>query len=623
MAGEHWSSRDEINDYLTVRNRSTAGPILYEDRVDTSNEHIAVIGATNRGKTSCLSLPFAKTIIDSGESGVVIDVKGDFVRRLWPQIKEKYQQQAYLIDFCSAAQSPSGFNPLTLPYLLAISNEQPSKDLSQDLVHSLFSERLFSDENCNDVFWPHSAATLSQGLCEALFDVGEPQHIHIASLADMLCHLEDKATTFVPAGKMFGDMLSSSTAKQKLNAYLNAPNETRSSIFSVAATGLSPVNSTTGLQELLSRNDLNLSKLDLTQPFFIILRIPDYTTAPHIAAGMVISQLSQYLEYQADMCFHGKLPIRCSFILEELSTLGKAIDNLPQLAAQGRSRGLRLMLILQDKSQLYTVFSEKKAQSIMSCMGIHVLFSTMNHETLNEYSALLGSKLISENGRYVERPLCSPAQLGALRTGEALIIIKGKVSLKYVHHFRMYEEIFDDEVLPENDFIEEQRTSSKPVTFDLLSFVNEHLKEDSSRFFPKDEAVTFDLDEEDEEDQENELDEADKEQTNELYDIDALIASIDKKIHELQENEKNNQEKTAKYWVRINTEVYSLYPAIRIITSYNPSLSWTETERKLLNLRDHHHEAKFFFDTFGAAEACRKKLEEIRVDAIIGFGEFS
>ena len=82
--------------------------------------------------------------------------------------------------------------------------------------------------------------------------------------------------------------------------------------------------------------------------------------------------------------------------LDEFPELGK-VETILSLAAVGRSKGIRVVLVLQDISQSKKIYSEDDTNSIVSMVGTHVIARVSTGETAH----YIAEKLIDE--REVER----------------------------------------------------------------------------------------------------------------------------------------------------------------------------------------------------------------------------
>ena len=81
------------------------------------------------------------------------------------------------------------------------------------------------------------------------------------------------------------------------------------------------------------------------------------------------------------------------FILDELPSLGKI--QIGPLIAKGRSKGVVLIGLVQDLSQLKQVYGEHEAKTMSSIVGTHLIFQVQMGETRRELAALLGKKKVS------------------------------------------------------------------------------------------------------------------------------------------------------------------------------------------------------------------------------------
>lgn len=127
-------------------------------------------------------------------------------------------------------------------------------------------------------------------------------------------------------------------------------------------------------------------------------------------------------------------------------------------------------------------------------------------------------------GNHVSRePLITPSQLGAMTTGQALVTVSG--SLRFITWLPDYEEMFDcsNWHAPERHI---RSTHSKTSIFDIAKFVNEARKK--KLLEASEEASTRT---------------SSDTTTSMSSSVDSLIAKIDKRIRELEEEEKAEEQK--------------------------------------------------------------------------------
>lgn len=160
---------------------------------------------------------------------------------------------------------------------------------------------------------------------------------------------------------------------------------------------------------------------------------------------------------------------------------GMAASTLPNLMVASRSRNMRLMLVLQSNSQLVDVYGKSKAETINSCIGITIGFSTNSWETLIEWSQRCGEKQIENNGLIIKEQLITASQLAAMPAGTALVMVDSQY--KFVVHLPFYDEMYDNSKwkAPQHKPIESRKTFK---SFDFQAMVMGMIKKQiDSNFF--------------------------------------------------------------------------------------------------------------------------------------------
>lgn len=440
---ERWNTRHEIKRSFpdSTDKAHGAGPVIYAEHgrkyIDDSEAHIAVVGRTGNGKSQCCSLPFMREILEKRESLIMLDPKGEGYRTNACYIPDEYQ--VFCVDFRTPRQSPTKWNPLSTPYRLFRSDNPDDQDIASSMVSELWNS-VYPYDGYSDKFWIDSSANYAKGLTYGLFELAPPQCINLDSVSIMMEQSEQHIgpSTLL---KLFYDSLdSASLAKRNLATYATAPNDTRGSIHSVAASGIEVFSRSGGLMDMLSEDTLGILELDVTRPFVLMVITPDETDVYDRLAGLLISQVSQHLIRTAQEN-GGRLPIRVNIILEELGSVGQAIPSLPNLMVASRSRNIRLMLVLQSSSQLTDVYGKSKAETIQSCVGITIGFATNSWETLTEWAQRCGQRQFEIGGTTYTEPLITACRLAAMPTGTALIMVKNRYKL--IAHLPLYHEMYD------------------------------------------------------------------------------------------------------------------------------------------------------------------------------------
>lgn len=560
---ERWNTINEIKRrfYETTEPNNGAGPIVYAERgrkySDDSESHIAVIGRTGKGKSQCCSLPYMREILKKGESLIMLDPKGEGYRRNASYIPTDYQ--VFCVDFRNPRNSPTKWNPLSTPYRLFCSKEPDDNDIASSMISELWNG-VYPYDGHSDKFWTDSSVNYAKGLTYGLFEMVHKEQINLDSIAVMMEQSEIRIGANSLIKTFYEDLPNDSLAKRNLTSYVNAPNETRGSIHSVATSGLEVFSRSKGLMEMLSQDTLNIMDIDVNHPFILIIITPDETDVYDSLSGLLVSQISQHLIRIAQE-MGGKLPIRVNIILEELGSVGKSIPTLPNLMVASRSRNIRLMLILQSSAQLVDVYGKSKAETINSCIGIIIGFSTNSWDTLNEWAQRCGEKQIEINGHIVKEQLITASQLAAMPTGTALVMVDSQY--KFIAHLPFFDEMYDNSAwkAPQTCSVI-SKTRFKPFNFEVMvkEIRKKKIESTLSKISSEYETSRNYID--------NPL--VERTQSNRLLDIEHLTSKIDAKIAELEAEEKaklNKQDKSKIYRVLIKTNKGDKLKIARIISS--------------------------------------------------------
>ena len=210
-------------------------------------------------------------------------------------------------------------------------------------------------------------------------------------------------------------------------------------------TGSLQMFSDNGICYLTSGTDLDLANFS-DKPSALFIKIPDEKDSRHALANMYISQLYNTLIERANKEIEICLPRNVYFLLDEFGNLPK-IEKLKAFITAGRSRKIFLMLVIQDYTQLNSIYGEQDAATIRNNCNIHIFIGTKDSKTREDFSKNCGnisldittksesagkapdSKTYSSNTTTTTRPLIYPDQLDHLKQGEVIINIFPEFSI--------------------------------------------------------------------------------------------------------------------------------------------------------------------------------------------------
>ena len=159
---------------------------------------------------------------------------------------------------------------------------------------------------------------------------------------------------------------------------------------------------------LTSSTDLDFSQFS-DRPTALFIIIPDERDTRHGLANIYITQLYKALIERANLDkINITLPRHVYFLLDEFGNLPK-IQKMKSFITAGRSRGIFLALVVQDYTQLASVYGEQDAATIKNNCNIHIYIGTKDQKTREEFSKNIGEitlemKNVSSNTSTSKQP---------------------------------------------------------------------------------------------------------------------------------------------------------------------------------------------------------------------------
>lgn len=441
---DSFSSADKIEEVMTPYQdgKTGAGAVVYFDHMtpymDTSEDHTLFYGTTGSGKSRRGTIPLVRACKEAMQSIVVVDPKGEIYYHTGYCNQDLYD--TYVFDFTNILSSPYSYNPLDWAYQLFKRKDFESKQLASELVDTLSLE-IYPLPNNEDPFWILSARSIFCGCVDILFHIGKKEEINLASVYNIISEGDQrfKGSTIL---KEYIQMLSSSSnAAMLLRAYVDAPNETKSSMKAVFLEGLSQYVKNSGLKQFTCKKGFDITKLNPEKPTAIYICVPDEVKIYDTVAAMLFTQLSTYYLKCARKYPMQRLPIRVNLVLEELGNIGGAIPNLPQLLSAGRSRNIRIHMVLQSLRQLTDLYGESNALTILDNINTTVVYRLHHVPTMESIVKQSGEYLLQNDSMVIHRNLITVHDLVSFDVGQVFVMAFG--NLQYITQLPDYSEMFD------------------------------------------------------------------------------------------------------------------------------------------------------------------------------------
>lgn len=389
--------------------KTKGGPILFRKGEnaysDPSDLHNLIVGNTGSMKTLRFVLPLIYSSALASESMVIVDPKGELVRKTHSFLRKKGYQISVL-NWRNPRLSPDSWNPMdriTKLYQFGKRGQEDAMNALNDLLEGLFHKRSSADK---DKYWNESAGRLALGLCKLILAVGED-----LSLRRLLDWKNGKLKDGT-VRSCFESLSPDNDIYQNLSGYMNLTAEnTKTCIESTfdQLTGL--FSSSKSLIDMMSEDTMDMESIGSNKRA-VFLVVPDEKTTYHFLATLFIKQCYEVLLEKADQN-KGRLPIRMNFIMEEFCNMPKLDDLAPMLTA-ARSRNIRFHLVIQSFGQMVDKYGESISKTIMDNCGNLIYLHTNEISFLEYISKLAG---VNEYGR----PLISVSRLQHLKRNETLI----------------------------------------------------------------------------------------------------------------------------------------------------------------------------------------------------------
>lgn len=328
------------------------------------NNNFALIGSPGSGKTHLNSYNI-KNMLD--RSHVLIDVKGSMSGFL--DYFKEHGYKTYHFNLIDVKDSDC-YSPLSY-----VRQDYESIDILS------IANAIFGPIQSYDPFWDESATLLLELALTYLYEAFDENKRDFSKL-DKIINLyqyedfrEDKKIIDVCL-----DVLKKSGRNRnfdKLHNRINVESEkTRSCIVQSLYTRIHKCLNPE-VYQLLSINEINFQDF-LNQKVCLVISINDADTSLHNIAGLMVTQLIQFLIRETPL--GGALDIPVQFNLDDCGSY--YIRDFDAILSTARSRGIGFTCLFQSQAQLKKMYGESY-ETIMQCFDTIIFFGGNDRETVN------------------------------------------------------------------------------------------------------------------------------------------------------------------------------------------------------------------------------------------------
>lgn len=393
----------------TVRRLGRLTPVRLAERY--SCEHIAVIGPTGCGKSTCFFMPNLLAL-PNGISVVATDPKGELEAQAGAVLRRRGWQVWTFAPFEPSVSM--GYDPL-----------RTAQDASEiaDMAEIILRNGYTLDGQASDTQW----IGFSVPLLEAVLYAARQQYDTGGTVGDavsMVTSMTERQRAEIM--KKVGGL-----ALDRYLTYmqsLESP-ETAGSIRTVLSSA-ARVFQRPDIVEVSRREPINFRALR-ERPVALFVRIPERKA--HLLKALMATFFWQMLEHIADV---GVRPVY--FFLDEFPNIGK-IPGFAGMAATLRSRRIALCLGLQGVEQLAREYSDREQQDILNNLKTKVYFPGLSGESGRYVSDTIGYATVKERDAAQRVKLLTPAELRTIPEGKILVVTRNlqPVLLDVLHYSKL------------------------------------------------------------------------------------------------------------------------------------------------------------------------------------------
>ncbi len=429
----------------------------YKDKIfiDDSPVNNLIIGTTRSGKGELFVVPAIDIYSRAKEmkykaSIIAADPKGE----LAGASKEELEKRGYnVLVFDLLHFAGLSYNPLQLVKEAYLKGDKAEAQLLANTLSNI----MFNDPTAKDKTWNNWSMALTNALILAVTidccaaadhctDAKEKEawydKINMYSVTRLLVDLgepdsEDEEQQKSQLDYFFAGRELNDIARIQYASVAAATGKTKGNIYANTLAVLIKF-TMDNIAKMTSKNNINLVDIGFNkeQPTAVFMVMPDYDTSNHFLITMFISQLYYILSKTSSLSDGGKCYREVVFLLDEFGNI-TPIPDMSHIVTVCLGRNIRFDLIVQAYSQIYKLYGQEDGKTIIGNCGNQIYLLTIELDTAEKYSKLIGNKTIMVSSRsgdsnlsldkniteHVDtQPLLNPNELMEFIPGENVVV---------------------------------------------------------------------------------------------------------------------------------------------------------------------------------------------------------
>lgn len=393
---------------------------------DRLNNIIAVIGASNAGKSVSIAAPnILHTAEKTGRSMIITDPKGE----LYNWTADRLRQQGYDVYIFNLLDTKKShrYNPLD-----HVTTTLEAQRLSATIIRSTSTQ----NEKGGDPFFENAEQNLLTSLILYVCEQRPKEERHLGSVLEVGMCLGDNEEAF---DRLFDDLPQTSKARKAYRIFKQGSDKTKGNVLQGFGVRLQ-LWVDDEIIKLTSASDFQITDFGKKKTAIFLL-FPVVEGTFDVLPALFIDQTFRLLYDVADQN-GGTLPIPMFLILDELGNIAP-IAELSRKIQTMRGKGFSAVLMFQDLEQFEKVYGTKNAHGILGSCNTQILLGTTgNLHTRKHFSELLddttwtietNSENKNQNGEssgrsesHIQRRLMTPGEIGNMSFDELLLIQAGR-----------------------------------------------------------------------------------------------------------------------------------------------------------------------------------------------------
>ena len=420
----------------------------------TKDLHALIIGATRSGKTRNVVIETITMLILAGENVFIPDLKGE-IRDYTEDTAKRCGYETICINFINPYESDR--KNFLEPIVQALRRKDISRAIEE--TWSLVSQLVGEPPEHGDKLWNDGeAATLAASIMAVCYDNQDhPEYQNLTNVFYFITEMCSEYRGALPLQFYIDSLPEDHPAKILLAATKVAAMRTRSSFY-VSAIMTLKLLTIPAINQMTNASDFDIEKLiEEGKKVIVYLCLPARDKTYFPLASLVLRQLSDVIDYEADEKYGGRVPVRWNFVDDELGNFTK-ITNMRQQTSFGTGTGIRHFMFIQSYAQLDDVYGEKVSQIIQDNADIKIYLRSPNPTTKKKISEDLGNYTTrsysksnntpsgtfrnggsdGESSNLMGRPLLYPDEVGKLQRPYSLVMSDSDPAIMYAPDLSQY-----------------------------------------------------------------------------------------------------------------------------------------------------------------------------------------